>query len=121
MNYSSMVLDQPIPSIGQAIVLEAEPGNTRTEIAQQWLHTAQLNGATTWLLSCDAEERGLWAGLNDWLHQLVPQIQKTAPHLIEKHSYELAMVLPALRRHIAVQNPNLTDIAEMMSVCEITR
>jgi tetratricopeptide (TPR) repeat protein len=107
-----MVLEQSLPSIGQAIVLEAEPGNTRTEIAQQWLHTAQLNGATTWLLSCDAEERGLWAGLNDWLHQLVPQIQKTAPHLIEKHSYELAMVLPALRRHIAVQNPNLTDIAE---------
>lgn len=111
MNFAYTVLNQPLQSIGQAIVLEAEPGNSRSEIAQQWLQDAQMNGATTWLLSCDSHERGLWAGLNDWLHQLVPQIQATAPHLIEKHSYELAMVLPVLRGQIAVRNPNLTDVA----------
>lgn len=111
MNNASMILNQPLQSIAQAIVLQAEPGNARLEVVQQWLQTAQMAGATTWLLNCDAQDRGLWAGLNDWLNQLVPQIQKTAPHLIEKHSYELAMVLPELRRQIIVRNPNLTDTA----------
>ena len=31
--------------------------------------------------------------------------------MIERHSYELCLVLPALRRELAVQNPCLTDVA----------
>ncbi|WP_392535106.1 tetratricopeptide repeat protein [Nostoc sp. C117] len=101
------VLQQP--EIGKAILLEAESGSSRLTILQQWLQVGQENKATTWLLSFNPQEDGLWAGLNEWLNQLLPKIQEKAPHLIEKHSYELAMILPALRRQISVRNPNLTD------------
>ncbi|MBW4575436.1 MAG: tetratricopeptide repeat protein [Aphanothece sp. CMT-3BRIN-NPC111] len=103
-----------LPSLhltSQVVVLDAQPGRDRLEVMQQWLQESQNNGATTWLLSCDSHENGLWAGLNDFLNELMPQIQQKAPHLITKHSYELAMVLPALRHTISVPNPNLTDSA----------
>ncbi|MBD2409123.1 hypothetical protein FACHB389_29800 [Nostoc calcicola FACHB-389] len=101
------VLQQP--EIAKVILLEAESGNSRLEILQQWLHLGEQSKAKTWLLSFNPQEDGLWSGLNEWLNQLLPDIEEKAPHLIEKHSYELAMVLPALRRKISVKNPNLTD------------
>lgn len=103
------LVDTLLQSIGQVVVLEAEQGRSRTELLQQALQTAQAAGAKTWFLSCQVTMDGLWAGLNQWLQSLLPAIEKTAPHLIKKHSYELAMVLPALRRTIQVSNPNLTD------------
>ncbi|MGF1936483.1 MAG: tetratricopeptide repeat protein [Nostoc sp. ChiQUE02] len=105
--FNRTILEQP--QIGAAILLEAEPGSSRLELLQHWLQVAQENQATTWLLSCQPQSDGLWAGLNEWLSQLLPKIQESAPHLIAKHSYELAMILPALRRQISVRNPNLTD------------
>ncbi|MGF1992343.1 MAG: tetratricopeptide repeat protein [Nostoc sp. ZfuVER08] len=97
------------PEIGKVILLEAESGNERLEILQQWLQLGAEKKAKTWLLSFNTQADGLWAGLNEWLNQILPDIQEKAPHLIAKHSYELAMILPALRRQISVSNPNLTD------------
>ncbi|MBA2377690.1 MAG: tetratricopeptide repeat protein, partial [Rubrobacter sp.] len=78
---------------------------------QQYLKKAESDGAISWFLSCDSEVNGVWAGLKDWLYELIPQIQESAPELIAKHSYELTLVLPDLRRKISVRNPNLTDTA----------
>jgi tetratricopeptide (TPR) repeat protein len=96
---------------GRVVVLEAEPGQARQGVLRQWLNAAQQSGAATWLLSCAFEEGGVWAGLADLVQEVIPHIQQTAPDLIDKHSYELCVVLPALRRHIAVRNLTLTDTA----------
>lgn len=93
----------------QVILLEAELGQSRRDLIQQWLKKIQYGGAATWFLSCDREEGGPWAGLNDLLNNLVPQIQLHAPDLITKHDYELVHVLPALRRTIPVRHLSLTD------------
>lgn len=93
----------------QVILLEAEPGQARRNCLRQWLNEAQNNGATTWLLSCDRDKGGPWAGLNDLLSNLLPEIQTHAPALINKHDYELVHVLPALRRTISVRHLSLTD------------
>ncbi|MBN3892520.1 MAG: tetratricopeptide repeat protein [Nostoc sp. JL31] len=105
--HEKTILQQP--EIGKVILLEAESGSSRLEILQQWLQVGEENKAKTWLLSFNSQQDGLWAGLNEWLNQILPDIQAKAPHLITKHSYELAMILPALRRQISVRNPNLTD------------
>ena len=96
---------------GQVVLLEAEPGQSRHDQLQQWLEEAQCNGAATWLLSCDRDQGGPLAGLKDLFNDLVPRVQAKAPELIVRHDYELASILPALRRTISVRNPNLTDTA----------
>lgn len=108
MEQQHHILIQPL-NASQVILLEAQPGRLRREVLQQWLQDSQINGASTWLLSCDFEEEGVWAGLKDLIAGLLPQIQEKAPELIIKHSYELTMVLPALRRQISVHNATLTD------------
>lgn len=97
---------------GQVILLEAEPGQSRRGRIQQWLEEIQSNGVATWFLSCDREEGGPWAGVNDLLSNLVPQIQIHAPELITKHDYELVHVLPILRRTISVRHFALTETAQ---------
>src|SRR5262249_43219762 len=39
------------------------------------------------------------------------EIRAHAADLVERHSYELCLVLPALRREIEIRNPCLTDVA----------
>ncbi|MGH8907011.1 MAG: tetratricopeptide repeat protein [Egibacteraceae bacterium] len=97
--------------VGHAIVLEAEPGQARDAVVQQWLAKSRENGAVTWLLRCAYDWGGMWAGLADLLQDLVPQIRQRAPQLLAKHSYELCLVLPTLRQDLVVRNPTLTDIA----------
>jgi tetratricopeptide (TPR) repeat protein len=105
------MLIEPLKATGQVIILEAEPGRSRREVLQQWLQDAQNQGASTWLLTCDFQEGGVWAGVKDLIAGLLPQIQEKAPELIVKHSYELTIVLPPLRRQISVKNAALTDTA----------
>ncbi|WGV24433.1 tetratricopeptide repeat protein [Halotia branconii] len=111
MQQQHQTLIQPLITTGQVIILEAESGRSRRQVLQQWLQDAQNHGASTWLLTCDFEEDGVWAGLKDLIAGLLPQIQQQAPELIIKHSYELTIILPALRRQISVQNAALTDTA----------
>lgn len=105
------ILIDPLQATGQVIVLEAEPVRLRCELLQQWLDNAENHGSSTWLLNCDFEEEGVWAGLKDLIAGLLPQIQEKAPELIIKHSYELTIVLPRLRQQIPVRNAALTDTA----------
>lgn len=95
----------------QVMVLEAEPGQARREQLQDWLDKARQRQATTWLLSCDREEGGPWAGLNDLFAGMLPTLEAHAPELITKHDYELAVVLPTIQRTLSVRNPSLTDLS----------
>ncbi len=108
---------QQMPTISsgtptRVILLEAEAGSSRRAVLQQWLHEAEANGATTWLLSCDFEEGGVWSGIKDMLEDILPRLEETAPHLIIKHGYELTIALPYLWGKIPVRHP-LTETAPM--------
>lgn len=96
-------------SRGQVIVLEAMPGAARSAVLQQWLEAAGERGAHARLLLCNFEKYGIWAGLRELLLPMIPRLQREAPHLIDKHSYELSTILPELRRTITVRNASLTD------------
>ncbi|HJT57300.1 MAG TPA: tetratricopeptide repeat protein [Ktedonobacteraceae bacterium] len=97
---------------GHVLVLEAHPGKARRSILQDWLQESECSSdVQTWLLSCDFNEGGAWAGLQDLLQDLVPSIQDHAPDLIAKHSYELCMAAPALQGFLPIKYPSLTDIA----------
>jgi tetratricopeptide (TPR) repeat protein len=104
-------LSMPDLQTSQVIALQAESGQSRQDCVQQWLQQAETQGATTWLLNCDRTEGGPWAGLNEWLENLLPEIRSSAPELVTRHDYEFANVLPALRKTMVVRNPTLTDAA----------
>ncbi|MGB8507803.1 MAG: tetratricopeptide repeat protein, partial [Pyrinomonadaceae bacterium] len=97
---------------GRVVLLEAEAGSARSAVLRQQLDTARASGATTWLLSCDFETGGVWAGINDLLRDLLPRLEATAPHLILKHGYELTIALPHLWGKVPVRHP-LTETAPM--------
>lgn len=97
--------------VGQVVVLEAEPGPARDAVIQQWLAESRHSGATTWLLRCAYEQGGIWAGIAELFQQLVPHIRERAPALLTKYSYELCLILPALRLDLPVGNLTLTETA----------
>lgn len=112
MNWQQQIPDARAAT-GRVVLLEAEAGSARREVLRQWLRDTQANGtATVWLLSCDFEEGGVWAGINELFRELYPRIQETAPELILKHGYELINVLPDLQNKIEVRHP-LTETAPM--------
>jgi tetratricopeptide (TPR) repeat protein len=107
--------DGSIPAAGElrgaAVFLEAEAGPQRTAVLDAWLTQARQNGSSVLHLSGDVDEHGVWAGVQGLLESVLPRIRQVAPQLIERHSYELCLVLPPLRRELSVKNPCLTDVA----------
>jgi tetratricopeptide (TPR) repeat protein len=95
----------------RAVVLAGASSPTRRTILERWLGQARQSGARTWLLSCAFDDGGVWSGLVDLLGDLVPEIQARAPELLDRHSYELCLVLPTLWGQLVVRNPSLTDTA----------
>jgi tetratricopeptide (TPR) repeat protein len=90
---------------GQVVVLEAPQGRARREALSRWLDAAGSSASQRWLVSADAERAGIWAGLSGLLDALVPELEKGAPELLERHDSELLSVLPELgerlhRRHV---------------------
>lgn len=100
----------PSPS-GSVLILEAPAGRARHAHLQQRMLRERESGATVWLLECHRVEGGPWAGLKDLLGGLLPALREKAPGLLQKHDYELAHVLPELRRTLTVRNPTLTDVS----------
>lgn len=109
MDWHNSLPTYPLNLGGKVIVLEAEPGQNRSVLIQQWLQEVEVKGATNRFLICDCNESGSWAGVNDLLNAIVPEIQTLAPDLIIKHDYELVKVLPSLQRKISVRHLTLTD------------
>lgn len=112
MNIEQNIPTNLLQSSGKIIVLEANDGRARRYAIETWLQSAEVDGANTWLLRADRDRDGLWAGLQDLLIDLLPQIQVQAPDLIIQHDYELVRVLPALRHTISVRHSSLTDLAD---------
>lgn len=111
MNWQNVQAIEPLDPAAQAIFVEARTGSSRRDYLQHSLQQARDKGSITWLLPCDMEIDGPWTGLKDLFEQLIPQFQTHCPDVMVKHDYELANILPALRRTLAVRNPTLTDIA----------
>ncbi|MEM8534849.1 MAG: tetratricopeptide repeat protein [Chloroflexota bacterium] len=103
-------LPTSLPS-GKAIILEAENGQNRRTLLQNWLQEYSTNHTSIHLLACAMEEDGPWSGLKTFLRAILPQITTEMPYVIEQHAYELAMLFPEMRATIEVQNPTLTDLS----------
>lgn len=93
------------------LIVEAAPGRARSQLLDQYAQEKAAAGARIFRLCCDFDAAGLWAGANGLFSELLPQIQERRPDLIERHIFELAHVLPQLRRSYSVRNPTLTDLA----------
>jgi tetratricopeptide (TPR) repeat protein len=96
---------------GRAIFMEAPAGPARAEALEGWLAQARRDGFRTWHLDGAMDEQGAWAGLADLLASLLPAMRERAPELVDKHSYELCLVMPGLRREIGLRHASLTDVA----------
>jgi len=93
------------------LIVEASPGNARRLWLEQRLREIAPEGAHCWMLSCDFDLSGPWAGVKELFETLVPAIRVSRPDLLQKHALELVYVLPQLRRTLTLRNPTLTDLA----------
>lgn len=99
------------PAIGtQVIIFEAKRGAARRAELENWLIDARSAGASsTWLVPCDAGERGVWAGPDTWIESILPDLEVRAPELFTRHDSEIIAVLPSLRRRIKPRYVPLTE------------
>lgn len=111
MSPSPRTIQLPPAGAGEVIVLEAYGGAQRRDLLRRWAQAQQGAGVETWLLPCDVDEAGIWAGLNAWIASLLPRIEAEAPELMVRHDSELLAVLPELRRRITPRYPTLTETA----------
>ncbi|HEY6348974.1 MAG TPA: tetratricopeptide repeat protein [Candidatus Angelobacter sp.] len=95
----------------QLLIVEAAGGNARRLWLEHRLSEMTSPGAHTWMVSCDFNLGGPWAGAKELFETLFPAIREKRPDLVEKHSLELVYVLPQLRRSITLRHPTLTDLA----------
>src|SRR5947209_15473908 len=102
--------DYVAPSGSRLILLEAGQGPARSLYLQRWLEGAKTQEAETWLLACDFEFGGVWAGLRELVRGIAEKAEIEAPEVIERHASELALILPTLRRRLNVHR-SLTDLA----------
>jgi tetratricopeptide (TPR) repeat protein len=100
-----------LPLPGSVLILEASPGGSRQEHLRNLVEQAHGNTTRAWLLDCHRDEGGPWAGLKDLIAEAVADIRRLAPALVQKHDYELALVVPEVRRDVVVRNPSLTDVS----------
>jgi tetratricopeptide (TPR) repeat protein len=100
------------PSGTRVTVLEAPAGAARRALLQGWVAEARAAAAGAWLLPCDTDREGLWAGLDTWLRDILPQLEARAPELFVAHDTELTAVLPDLRLRVRPRHVTLTDTAE---------
>jgi tetratricopeptide (TPR) repeat protein len=78
---------------GGVLVVEAERGRARKEALKGWADRLRASDQEPLLLACDFRDGGVWAGVGPWIRKLLPDIERDAPELAEKHAIELAMVL----------------------------
>ena len=92
-------------------IVEAPLGSGRRCWLEEALADLAPSGVRTFCVSCDFASGGPWAGVSELFAVLLPEIQNQRPDLIERHAFELAYILPRLRKTLPVRNPNLTDLA----------
>jgi tetratricopeptide (TPR) repeat protein len=110
VNHLDRIADRN-PGAAKILLVEAPPGAARREEINRWLDAARSQGASAWSLNSSLDFGGPWSGVRELLLDLFPRMRESAPELVSRHDYELTTLVPALRRRIAVRNPNLTDAA----------
>jgi tetratricopeptide (TPR) repeat protein len=108
---TSMVPEQKSASPRRVIVVETRPGSPRRRWLEKRLETVAGSGARTFVVSCDFDSGGPWAGVSELFAELLPAMRAHRPDLVERHALELVYAVPRLRRSLEVRNPNLTDLA----------
>src|SRR5689334_18875850 len=98
-------------SLAPVLVLEAAAAPKRRTFIAECMQKLATGATRTFIVSCDFERAGPWAGVNELFSALFPQIQAQRPDLVERHTFELVHVIPQLRRVLTVRNPSLTDLA----------
>lgn len=109
MQWQEALPSYPLDTGAGVIVLEGVAGGSRRRHLQEWLDAARSDGVRTWLLPCDSGVEGIWSGLSNWLEDLLPEIERTAPELVTRYDQELTTVLPALRVRVKNSRESLTD------------
>lgn len=100
-----------LENVGRAVLPATGTGSERQIPAGDILAALPEESAAGWLLRCDFEEGGPWAGVRDLFRSLLDDIRRQSPALIEKHDYELVHVIPELKSQVSLRNPCLTDTA----------
>src|SRR5579863_5113716 len=100
-----------VQSSPRVLIMEGVPGNERRRRLECRLREIAPSGARAWMLSCDFDLGGPWAGVKDLFASLLPEIEATRPDLVKRHSLELIHVLPQLQRSLVLPHPTLTDVA----------
>lgn len=96
----------------EPFIVEAAEGAPRKRWIEKRLGEARQVGARTWLLPCDFDQGGPWAGVRELFGELVAA--GAGADLMRRHDYELVHVLPELRASLTVRNESLTDTAPDM-------
>ncbi|HSU12672.1 tetratricopeptide repeat protein [Longimicrobium sp.] len=103
----------PLPPFApgaQVVVLEGAGGAARRERLDAWVRAVVArDGWSAWLLPCDVDRGGLWAGLGTWTEALLPALEADAPELVRRHDNELTQIVPDLRRRLCPRYVTLTD------------
>ncbi len=90
------------------VIVEANRGRARQAALLE--HASSLETSDkTWLLDCDVDRAGIWAGLREWLLELSPDLR--AAGLLAKHSFAISRIVPELRSELAVRGLSLTDVS----------
>lgn len=101
---------RPFGPGAQVIVVEAPRGRARRARLEAWTRAARAGGASAaWLLSCEVERGGMWAGLIDWVEALLPALESEAPDLVTRHDMELFSIVPLLRQRRRPRYVTLTE------------
>jgi tetratricopeptide (TPR) repeat protein len=98
-------------SLEPVLVFEAAAGPRRRAFIAECVQKLAARPMRTFSVSGDFERAGPWAGVNELVSALFPQIQAQRPDLVERHTFELVYIIPQLRRVLTVRNPSLTDLA----------
>jgi len=96
---------------GEVLILEAERGAARRARLREFAADAAGPDGESWVLDCDTDRGGIWAGLAQWIDTLLPRIEHEAPELFERHTEELLAVLPSLGRRVRPRYVTLTESA----------
>lgn len=106
---AASTLHLPATGAGSLTVVAAAAGAARAQWLREHVAAAAPPGASVQHLDCRLRCGGPWAGLTDYLAELVPQIDAAEPELLQRHRYELSLALPALRSRFPLSEASLTD------------
>lgn len=90
-------------------IAEGRAGTSRRDWLESAARERAAAGERCWLVNCDFELGGPWAGVNDLFGSLIGDILRDAPELAEQHAAELMHVLPSLKKTLKLPYASLTE------------